>query len=219
MSDGCSFDGLIWDVDGTLADTQQLCVDVIRATIVHHGGPDLSPGEVTALYGPTENGVLRNVLGERWRPAAETFISKYGSRHDAEAAAFPGLREILQRLHKDGVPMAVVTGKGERSARITLDAFGLTAYFDPILGGSIDGPVKVDRIASVVAAWAVRPQRVGYVGDVVSDIEAARAAGVAAIAAAWKPGADVAFLEEARPDEILASILALEDWAEASVLG
>lgn len=115
--------------------------------------------------------------------------------------------------------MAVVTGKGERSARITLDAFGLARFFDPILGGSIDGPVKVGRIGDVVAAWGVPPRRVAYIGDVVGDIETARAAGVAAIAAAWKPGADIPLLEAARPDEILSSILALQDWVEASVLG
>jgi phosphoglycolate phosphatase/pyrophosphatase PpaX len=208
---------VIWDVDGTLADTLDLCVEALQFAIRHHGGPDLTPEEVRSRFGPTEEGILADAVGDRWHEAIETYLDVYESHHNGTALTFDGVRDIVLELAAAGVRQAVVTGKGERSARITLQHVGLEESFDAIEAGSDGGSVKEAAITAVVTRWGLEPGRVAYVGDVPSDVDHARAASVIAVSAAWKPDADTAALEERAPDFLLRTQGELASWVEEFV--
>ena len=102
--------------------------------------------------------------------------------------------------------MALVTGKGERSTVITLARFGIEAYFQVIETGSPQGPRKVQGIREAIKQLKVAPQDCVYIGDAPSDIQAARDAGVAIVAAAWAETADPALLQSLRPDRLFTSV-------------
>lgn len=203
---------VIWDVDGTLADTIPVCVDALATAISSHGGPDLSAAEIIGRFGPTEEGLLRNELGDRWVDAMETFLHEYERGHDGAALVFTEVRDLILALAEAGVPMAVVTGKGPRSAAITLDLIGLGDAFEHVAAGSMDGPIKSTEIRRIVGVWGLDPARVAYVGDAPSDVTEARAAGVIAVGAAWKSGADPSILEAHDPHAILLSESDLVSW-------
>lgn len=210
---------VIWDVDGTLADTIPLCVEALATAISSHGGPDLSSAEIIGRFGPSEEGLLRKELGDRWVDAIETYLDEYERAHHDVALVFTEVRDLILALAEAGVPMAVVTGKGPRSAAITLDLIGLADAFEHVAAGSMDGPIKSTEIRRIIGAWGLEPARVAYVGDSPSDITEARAAGVIAVGAAWKPDADPSILERHGPDAILLSESDLVSWITTALDG
>lgn len=212
------FRGVILDFDGTIADTLGVCIAAFQDTIATHGGPDLSVEEIKALFGPTESGVLRSVLGDGWREALTTYLVRYAQLHSSRPLPFPGVFSLLRELQRLGVYRGIVTGKGMGSTMISLRILGLDGQFDDIGAGSIDGVVKAEAIGEMCAKWRVEPNRTAYVGDSPGDIDEARRAGVVPIAAAWAPDADAAALAARDPvalfrdvDDLTTAIVALHE--------
>ena len=214
---GTGIDAVIWDVDGSLVDTIPLCANALAFTIAHHGGPDLTPHDVLARFGPTEEGLLRSELGDGWVEAIETYLTVYEERHEDEAEVFATIHATVAAMADAGVPMAVVTGKGARSADITLRIIGLLGAFETVAPGSMEGSVKRQEIGRIVEGWGIAADRVAYVGDMPSDIVEARSAGVVSVAAAWKPGAHTDELAALEPDVLILDQEAMAAWVDATV--
>ena len=204
--------GVIFDLDGTLADTLDLCVEAFQVAIAEHTGDRLTPSEVVALWGPTEEGVLRSAVGAGWEDSVETFLAEYQRLHVAVPEPFPGIRDALDHLRSVGVPAAVVTGKGPRSARISLDVLGIADLFGAVEAGSINGAVKAEKITRILEMWNVSPQTTIYVGDHPHDATEAHKAGTIAVAAAWSSHTDVDAVRRSGPDEFFDSSLDFASW-------
>lgn len=207
---------VIWDVDGTLSDTHDLCVMGLQRAIATHGGPELDPPEVVALFGPTEEGILRSVVPAAADAAIETYVEIYERGH-GNGVGFDGVTELVHELDERGIRQGVVTGKGARTASITLAALGLDSILDPIVAGSEHGSIKARAIGAVVEEWGMDPGEVAYIGDVASDTYASRSAGVRAVAVAWKPSADVAALAASEPDALVVDVAGLRAWIAAQI--
>jgi phosphoglycolate phosphatase-like HAD superfamily hydrolase len=103
---------------------------------------------------------------------------------------------MLAELKRRGVPMGVMTGKGVRSARITLEALGLADTFGAVVTGEDvtkqkpepDGPLEAAR------QLGIAPADCAFVGDSPADVGAGKAAGMVTVVAAWHP----VYLEEVR---------------------
>ncbi|MGI9528137.1 MAG: HAD family hydrolase [Acidimicrobiia bacterium] len=208
---------VIWDVDGTLADTLELCATALSTAIEQYGGPTLTHQEIYSRFGPSEEGVLRNELGDRWVDAIEVFLDEYKAGLDG--LGFPEVCDVVHRLADAGVPQSVVTGKGARGADITLESLGLSDVFEEVAAGSLEGSVKADEIARIVDAWGIPPRQVAYIGDAPSDVRSSRTAGVVAVTAAWKTGADIDHLRSLEPDVILLTQNDLAAWVAGTVSG
>lgn len=177
--------GVIFDLDGTLADTIPICISAFRDTVVGAGGRSYTDDEVTALFGPSEEGMLRHALAERWEEAMPSYLRLYERAHDACTEPFAGIDAVLRTLHSRGILTAVVTGKGPHSAEISLRRLGLLPYFDLVEAGSPDGPIKPAAIRRVLDRWGVPPAEVAYVGDHPHDMDAATEVGMVGLGATW----------------------------------
>jgi phosphoglycolate phosphatase/pyrophosphatase PpaX len=204
--------GVIFDLDGTLADTLDVCIEAFQFAIKAHTGEQLSPAKVVALWGPTEEGVLREAVGPEWEESVETFLSEYERLHVSVPEPFPGIRELLNHLRSVGIPAAVVTGKGPRSAQISLEVLGIEDAFDAVEAGSIDGAIKAQKISHILDQWDVSPAAVVYVGDHPHDAVEAHKAGTMAVAAAWSHHTDVEALRRSGPDEYFDSSQEFAAW-------
>lgn len=208
--------GMIFDFDGTLADTLALCCAAFREVAQRQLGRDYSDAEIVALFGPSEVGIFQQIASDRWEACMEDFLAVYERDHEASAVLFPGVPEMLTSLAERNIPVAIVTGKGADSAAISLRLLGLDRHFDVVETGSPQGSVKPAAIRRIVQQWSVNPATVAYVGDAPNDISDARAAGVIALAAAWATTADRVALEERQPDRLYATVPELIEWTRHS---
>lgn len=204
--------GIIFDFDGTLADTLPLSFGAFREVAQRHLGRDYSDAEIMALFGPSEVGIFQQIAGDRWQACLDDFLAIYERDHADLVTLFPGIPELLADLIDRGIPVGIVTGKGPDSAAISLRLLELEQHFDVVESGSPAGSVKPEAIRRIVQRWNVDPGAVAYVGDAPNDVSEARNAGVVPLAAAWATTADRAALEAREPAVIFTSVADLADW-------
>ena len=205
--------GVIFDLDGTLADTLPVCYAAFRKTFQHFLGRDYSDAEIAAGFGPTEDGMVRNFVGAaRAQEALQMYLDEYDRAHDLATAPFPGLLNILDALNDRGIPTAIVTGKGAGSAKISLRRLNLATRFDIVEVGSANGAIKAEAIGRVLERWGIAPENVAYVGDAPGDVPHAREAGVVALSAVWAKGSEVEAVMARQPDAIFHTVQEFADW-------
>ena len=207
--------GLIFDLDGTLADTLPVCFVAYRGAIEEFTGRDLSDAEIETLFGPSEEGIIRRAVPDRWRECLELHLEIYDREHSRCTGLFPGLEPILHLLRDRNVRLAIVTGKGPRSAEISLRHLGVRHLFDAVEVGSPEGGIKPVSIRRVLDRWQLPPGRVAYVGDAPYDMRAANEVGVVALGAAWAETADASALSPLEPAAVFTDVEAFKAWLDA----
>jgi pyrophosphatase PpaX len=183
--------GVIFDLDGTLADTLPICISAFQTVFSTYLGKSYSDDEVRATFGPSEEGVLLRLMPDAWPETLEAYLRAYEADHHSCAAPFPGIDRALRILGDRGVRLAVVTGKGPHTAEISLRRTGISSAFEIIEAGSPDGGFKPKSIQKVLDRWGYPPETVAYVGDTPRDMRDARQTGLLAIGAAWASTATV----------------------------
>jgi pyrophosphatase PpaX len=183
---------VLFDLDGTLADTIPLLLASMQAAYAAIGGP--APDERVWLRGmgtPLRAQFLHFEGHDLAR--VEALIAVYREWQVNNLArfvtAYDGIRELLVALQQAGHPIAVVTGKGDWMARITLEHVDLLSPFEVIIGAESTTKHKPDPDPLLLGAEKLGVPADGaiYVGDAPNDVLAARAAGMVDVWAAWGP--------------------------------
>lgn len=210
---------MIFDLDGTLGNTLPVCYVAFREALLTYTGREYADAEIDALFGPSEEGIVRRVAPRQWRECLEAYLAAYERHHDLAPHPFPGIAEALDTFKQRGLRLGLVTGKGPRGAAISLRRLGLADAFEMIEVGSPEGAVKPDAIRRILARWGMAPERAAYVGDTAYDVEAAREAWVIPLAAAWAPTARRDELLAAQPTACFTDVTQLVAWVAASASG
>jgi HAD superfamily hydrolase (TIGR01549 family) len=205
-------EAVVFDLDGTLADTMALTPRAYADTIRRLGGPEVSPDEVIAAWhmGSTPV-VLGHFLGRAVTPRdIECF---YGSFEAVIAAVrpFPGIPGMLSALRSQGYRLAVFTHATRRAATMTLAAAELDRFRLTLVGGDeIARPKPApEGLQLACGRISVATSAAAYVGDAEVDLQCAAATGSLAIHARWGATAAAVTPHEAaeHPGDI-ASLLA-----------
>lgn len=179
---------VIFDMDGTLTQTNQLIYDSFNDIARRYAGRRFSEAEINAMFGPPEEGALVRIVGEKHIDRAmEEYLRFYRANHRRLARLYPGIVEVLQFLKDCGCKTAVFTGKGRHTTFITLEEFGLTRFFDMVVTGNdvVNHKPAGEGILKVLEQFGLRPEEAVMVGDSVADVKAARAAGVRIASVLW----------------------------------
>lgn len=204
---------VIFDLDGTLANTLPLCIKAFRCAIEPLIDRILSDEEIIATFGPSEEGTIMALAPGYYEQGMVAYLHHYEQLHDMCGAAFAGMEPILKKLQEQAVRIAMVTGKGHRSTDISLKYFGLDSYFELVETGSPAGPKKIAGIDAVLNCLnGVNREEVIYVGDAPGDIIAAKENNIKVIAAAWAETAEPEKLIPLSPDKIFYSVQDFANW-------
>jgi pyrophosphatase PpaX len=177
--------GIIFDLDGTLADTMEVCVQAFDETLLYYTGRGIRLDELFPLFGPSEEGILRRLLPDQAVEAYSRFLSSYDRAHGICTRPFPGIEGLLDDLRSRQILVGIATGKSVETAQISLRKLGLASRVEQLETGFIDRGDKPELIRRMLAGWQIAPDQAAYVGDVPSDLHAAERAGVLPIGAAW----------------------------------
>ena len=204
--------GVLFDFDGTMADTLPLCIRAFRSSIEPRLGRSVSDEEIIATFGPSEEGTIKALIPDAYDEGVAAYLSHYEQFHVDYPDLLPGVQSLLTDLGAKGVKLALVTGKGQFSAAMSLDFYRLTSHFSAFGYGEQQINSKARNITRIVNDWQLSLDEVIYVGDAPSDITACREAGVFIASAAWASTAEPEVLKALNPDELFESIDSFRTW-------
>jgi phosphoglycolate phosphatase len=179
------YDLIIFDLDGTLADSFPFFVSVHNRLADRHRFRRIEPAQIATLRTLSAREVMRHVGLPRWKLplVAHSFVQLM---READVRLFDGVGDALERLHRRGAAIALVSSNASDNCRRVLGEQHWRRLAHIECGASIFG--KRRRIARVLKATGTPPRRAIYVGDQITDADAARAAGVDFGAVAWGYG-------------------------------
>lgn len=179
---------VIFDLDGTLTQTNELIYDSFNYIAGKYAGRQFSVKEINAMFGPPEEGALLSIVPQKQiEEVMQEYLVYYRANHGRLARLYPGIEEILRMVKSARRSLALFTGKGTHTTRITLEEFGINHYFDYVVTGNDVSEHKpsAEGIRKILAYFALKPAEALMVGDAVSDVKASRDAGVEIAAVLW----------------------------------
>ena len=183
------FETYLFDLDGTLIDSNDLIMEAFRHTMLTHLGAVPDENRWRAGFGRPLRPQLANFARDAGQASAmvDTYRDFTDAHHDRLLRPFPGIDDALDALRGTGARLGIVTSKTNGLARRGLARCGLDGRFDAVIGMDDAQPHK-PHPAPVLAALrqlAADAGRAVFIGDSPYDMQAGRAAGVRTAAVLW----------------------------------
>lgn len=183
---------VLFDLDGTLADTAPDLGGALNRLRERRGLPALPISQLRPVASAGARGMLGAGLGmapgdEHYESARVEFLSEYEAALDRDTRLFDGVAECLASLAQQGLRWGVVTNKATRFTVPVVAGLGLDRSAAVVISGDTTPHAKPHPapLLEACARLGIAPHEAVYVGDDLRDMEAARAAGMPAIAAAY----------------------------------
>ena len=148
---------------------------------------------------------------------AKIATAKYRERYTPigihEASMYPGTRECIEELKKQGYIIGMASSKPEEYCRIILEDFGILDLFDDVVGATMDGRIdsKEEVLMEVFRRWShYGKDEMCLIGDSIYDVEGANLVGIPCIAVSYGFG-DVKEMTEAGAVAVIDNLVELPD--------
>ena len=183
-----SFSVLLFDLDGTVLDTKDSILASYHYACDTVLGYRLNDQELLDLIGIPLPEQIRRLAPDEHGEALLVAYREHQKLHQEEHLRdFPNSRKVLTALAQAGWPMAIVTSKRIEPAWQGLNYFGMADFFELLIGAEDTNRHKPHPDPLILAAerMVVQPEHCIYIGDSPYDMQAAKAAGMYAVGAAW----------------------------------
>lgn len=176
---------LIFDFDGTIADTYTMVLESYRHLAPVYGWKSLTDEALERIRGEKPKDLMRKFgISKIQLPFLVIGVRAYLKRHSAEMKPCAGIPEALQALAAQGVTLGILTSNSKENVETFLRTFGLEKYFLFVVSSRhLFG--KHRALKKLMQQNSVDPADVAYIGDEIRDVEAAKAAGVTSVAVTW----------------------------------
>lgn len=181
---------LIFDLDGTLADTSLDIADAVNYAVEPLGKSRYSVEEIKLMVGSGITKLLRSLRSPDSSVSEEIimkrFIDYYSKHLLANTKAYTHVQETLAKL-EDRYNKAVISNKREGFSREILEGIGILQFFDIVLGSDSVREQKPSPVPllEVMKRFGAAKDEAVMIGDSSYDIQAAKAAGVKVIAVTY----------------------------------
>ncbi|KKB38676.1 Inorganic pyrophospatase PpaX [Bacillus thermotolerans] len=206
---------LLFDLDGTLINTNELIISSFLHTLNHYFPEQFKREDVYAFMGPSLTETFTKLDEER----AEEMMNHYRAfnieNHDALVTEFEGVFETIRTLKENGYKMAIVSTKLRDTVIKGLKLTNLYQFFDVIVGLDDVTHPKPDPepLRKALEALGSKPEEAIMIGDNYHDIEGGQNTGTLTAGVAWSiKGRE--FLETFHPDYMLETMPDLLDILE-----
>lgn len=186
------FDTVIFDMDGTLADTAPDLASALNRALAELGRPAIAEEQVRNMVGHGARALVRKGLaatgeaGERLvKRMLPLFLDAYSRHLCVGTSIYPGLEKALDELAVRGVRLGVCTNKPEALTHTLLAALGCNGRFPAIVGGDTLPVSKPDPAPLHAAIAAAGGGQAVLVGDSITDADTARAARIPFVAVSF----------------------------------
>jgi phosphoglycolate phosphatase len=187
------FDGVIFDLDGTLLDSLNDIANAANATLAKLQLPTWPIANYKHYVGDGVRVLFERALGASAQVPGvlerclEIYQGEYNNSWDRESKPYPGILKMLASLHQAGLKLAVLSNKPEPFTLKCIERFFSEVPFDLVLGHSERFPRKPDPASAkwIASEFSSDPGRIAYVGDTNTDMQTAVGANLFAIGVTW----------------------------------
>ncbi len=179
-----SFRLLIFDFDGTIANTLEVAVEIVNELGAEFGFPEVNQTQLIEFKNKSVAELLK-LSGLSWMQLP-LFVKRARDRfkhHLAQVHPIEGMEEVLRALHAQGYQLGILTSNTEDSVKEFLDRYDLNHFEFIYAPDSLFGKSKV--IKDVLKQFHLKRSEVVMIGDEARDIEAAVKAKVQSVAVTW----------------------------------
>lgn len=204
---------LLFDLDGTLTDPKVGITTCVQYALKAFGIEETNLDKLEPFIGPP----LKDSFMQFYHMSdeqAESAVEKYRERFRDiglyENEVYIGIPEMLKKLQKKGMHLAVASSKPTVFVERILEHFGMKQYFEVIVGSELDGTrvnkdeVVAEALRQLFGDRAVEKDKVYMIGDRKFDVEGARIQGVESVGVSYGYGS-LQELQEAGADYIVES--------------
>ncbi len=190
---------IIFDFDGTIADSLPLAMDLFYGWAKIEPFP---PDKVQRLRNMTLKDVIRTVGIPLWRvPSLLVQARTQFGKRLTEVSVFDGIPQVLDQLHSRGHKLFVMSSNSPQNIRKFLKSQGINQYFDGIHGNTgLFG--KTTALKHIIRRYKLSAKETYAIGDETRDIDAAKKAKIVSIAVNWGYNADK-ILKAHKPDYLV----------------
>ena len=181
--------GVVFDLDGTLVNSLPMVIAAFQYAVNVYRTPPEEEEVLARIVGPAEVN-LRNLLeADHYIPAAMNRLLEYNAQHKHEIEPFPGAKELLADLLRQGTPVALWTGRDRETTSEILTRLGWWPYFQEVVCGDDFPTHKPDPegLEKILEKFSLNSSEILFLGDADVDVLAAHALGV-----------EILFIEHAR---------------------
>ncbi|SFQ23996.1 phosphoglycolate phosphatase [Lachnospiraceae bacterium XBB1006] len=206
----------LFDLDGTLVDTCEGIYRGIKFTEKRLKLPSISSESLRQFLGPPLSESFRkyyNLEETAVEEAVTIFREYYGKYGIFECEPYPGIKEMLEKLHEQKIRLFVATSKPTGFAKEILTRFGMDIFFEDIIGSETNGQ-RNNKVAVIeyiiekyMGTWV--NEDVYMIGDRDQDILAAAKVGIHSIGVLYGYG-ELEELEKASSEFIIKTSRDLE---------
>jgi phosphoglycolate phosphatase len=176
-------DLLIFDLDGTLAETRQDLANAVNYALHKLDKVTLDVPTIASYVGNGVGKLLERSLGKEYTPEeyeeAWRFFHEHYSVHLVDnTCLYPGIKEILE--HFSAKKMAVLSNKSHPYTVTMVERLGISPYFQLVMGSQdgLERKPSPQVILHILKQLDAAPQETVIIGDTSNDIEAGQAAGI-----------------------------------------
>ncbi len=183
------FDLIVWDWDGTLADSTGMITQAVLQAAEQVGLPAISAQAARNIIGLGLRESIHALYGDIPVEQAKALATQYTSNYyagESEIPLFAGAKDTIVELHRHGFKLAVATGKGRRGLNLALEHCALGKYFHATR--TVDEcfskphPQMLDELMDDLV---MMPERTLMIGDTTYDLQMAQNAGVRAVGVSY----------------------------------
>ena len=180
---------LIFDLDGTLVDTAPDLLGALNRTLTGAGRQQVDRASLRHMVGHGSRVLIDQALRltgepvdkERLAELVAVYIADYGNHIVDASLPFPGVVETLEAWKAEGVRMGVLTNKPQELSQMLLSKLGLDKYFMSLFGQGRAPYTKPDPRTFLDVLDDLGGGAAVMIGDSITDVETARAAGAPVI--------------------------------------
>ncbi|GAB2544756.1 pyrophosphatase PpaX [Gracilibacillus alcaliphilus] len=178
---------LLFDLDGTLINTNELIIASFTHTLEQHGDRPYTREEIIQFIGPPLIESMEKINPDKKDVLMQTYREHNLANHKEYVEAYPTVLETMKRLKEAGCKLGVVTTKLHDTAQLGLEMTGLAPYFDVLIGLDDIEHAKPhpEPVLKAMDQLQANPMTTIMVGDNYHDIEAGHNAGVQTAGVGW----------------------------------
>lgn len=194
---------VIFDLDGTLADSEELIINSFQHIYKKFKGHEVSESHIKKTFGE----ILEKVIKAEFDEDYQTVVSEYRTYHhdnfDRYMRLYDGAQDIIEELYLNNYTLGIVTSRLGYTALKILDMYNIAKYFKSIITADMcvnHKPHPEPLLKCMHALDGIESETI-FIGDTIFDLECAKNAGIKSILVSWS-NLDTDSLSE-KPDFVI----------------